>query len=266
MKQHQWLRVNKKHRCPYCVHADWCAYSLDAKIVLCMRKESQKPSRNGGWFHPLTETSINWPTFRIPKEIKKNDIDWNKILSTFDHDWKTVAQLADVLKVGTETLYFLEVGYSKEHKAWGFPMKNAHAKIIGVRLRNDAGKKWAIRGSRQGLFIPKDLHDSTMMICEGATDTAAALTLGYFAIGRASCECGGDMIKEFITLRKIKRVILIPDNDEAGLRGVEKLKLDVPFVQWIPPKKDLRSFLHAGGTREILESSLKDLVWNVHAR
>lgn len=105
--------------------------------------------------------------------------------------------------------------------------------------------------------------NGTLYICEGPTDTAAALTLGLFAIGRPSCMGCEEMITKLIRLQGIRRVIIITDNDIPGLRGAAKLQRQIPAMScaWSPPCKDLRAFVNAGGDRRMLEAMTKDLVW-----
>jgi hypothetical protein len=47
------IRVKKGYPCPICGKSDWCGYSEDEKIAICMRIESDYPSKNGGWIHYL---------------------------------------------------------------------------------------------------------------------------------------------------------------------------------------------------------------------
>lgn len=46
------LRVTRSHPCPVCRHASWCSYWEDGRGAICMRRESDRPARNGqGWLH-----------------------------------------------------------------------------------------------------------------------------------------------------------------------------------------------------------------------
>lgn len=42
-------RVNRQHPCPICGHTDWCTYT--SKYAVCMRVQSDKEAKNGGWVH-----------------------------------------------------------------------------------------------------------------------------------------------------------------------------------------------------------------------
>lgn len=47
------LRVSKARPCPVCGKADYCGVSADGGLAVCMRTQSAKESRNGGWVHRL---------------------------------------------------------------------------------------------------------------------------------------------------------------------------------------------------------------------
>ncbi|MEY4385238.1 MAG: hypothetical protein RLY20_521, partial [Verrucomicrobiota bacterium] len=134
--------------------------------------------------------------------------------------------------------------------------------IVGIRLRNEHGK-FAVRGSRQGIFVAETPPQKTLFVCEGPTDLAAALELGLFAVGRPNCCCGGPEIKVFTRRHDVARVVLISDNDKPGLDGARKVgaELKLPFAIYVPPAKDLREFVRLGGTRAMIENTLKGTLW-----
>ncbi len=45
------LRVNRRRPCPACGAVDWCGVSPDGSRAFCMRRKSDKRTRNGGWLH-----------------------------------------------------------------------------------------------------------------------------------------------------------------------------------------------------------------------
>jgi hypothetical protein len=141
-------------------------------------------------------------------------------------------------------------------------MCDGFGRVVGIRLRNERGK-FAVRGSRQGIFLASVPAQKTLFVCEGPTDTAAAVELGLFAVGRPNCCCGGDEIKVFARRHTVSRVVVISDNDKPGLDGARKVgsELQLPFAIYVPPAKDLREFLRLGGTRLMIENTLKGLVW-----
>lgn len=147
--------------------------------------------------------------------------------------------------------------------AFAFPMVDFKEHIIGIRLRCMDGQKLAVKGSRQGLFIPQERPHSDLYVTEGPTDCAAMLSMGLFAIGKASAMQGPEEIIKFIAKNRIRRVIVIADNDTAGLNGAKKLidACPVPCCELVLPAKDAREFYRNGGTRELIENLLKSCVW-----
>jgi DNA primase len=172
----------------------------------------------------------------------------------------TEAQMTDLAaKLGTscEALYWLGCGWAPEHKAWAFPMHDATQRVIGVRLRDERGRKWAVKESKNGLFIPTIAPDRRLIICEGPTDTAAALSIGFYAIGRASCNSGVDLVLGFLKKNRIIReVVLISDNDSPGLKGAAALREQLPVKSWLLmlPMKDIRRYCQLGGERSVIET------------
>jgi hypothetical protein len=150
-----------------------------------------------------------------------------------------------------------------QHRAWAFPMRDGQGNIVGIRLRNDQGRKWAVPGSRQGVFESDTMPQSIALITEGPTDTAAAIGIGFYALGRPSCNTGGAILANTVRRLGIRRVIMVSDNDDPGLQGAQRVgrEIGVPFVVWVPPCKDLRKWVQLGGTRCQLESEIKNFVW-----
>ena len=59
----KFIRVNGHRLCPVCGKPDWCAFN--STIAICMRVESNKPIKNGGWLHKLSE-----PLLTVAKDIE----------------------------------------------------------------------------------------------------------------------------------------------------------------------------------------------------
>jgi hypothetical protein len=126
--------------------------------------------------------------------------------------------------------------------------------VVGIRLRTDSGFKFAVAGSKQGLFSPADLrvHDH-LLVAEGPTDTAALLDLGSSAIGRPSCTGGTGLLVALVGRFRPASAVVVADADEPGLRGAAALAgvlaAYVPDVRVIRPPdrvKDARAWKNAG--------------------
>lgn len=109
------------------------------------------------------------------------------------------------------------------------------------------------------------------VICEGPTDTAAAVELGYYAIGRPSCRSGVAEINHLVRRLGVHRAIIVSDNDRpdkmghvAGLSGAEALQqqLLIPSCIVMLPLKDMREFKVQGGNRDTLEALVRTCIWS----
>jgi hypothetical protein len=226
-----------------------------------MRVQSEHPIKNGGWFHPFG-SEVKKPIVIKRPEPPRVEIDCEAMMSKWAGKYGYHA-LANALGVSEASLSQLSSAWAPEHNAWAFPMRDGEGKTIGIRLRNMQGEKWAVKGSHQGIFLPEVQAQTTAYICEGPTDTAAALTLGFFAIGRPSCICGGEQIKVACKRLGVRQIVMVADNDAPGINGAQKVakEIGLPWRMWIPQTKDIREFLRIGGTRQMIESDLKNYVW-----
>lgn len=256
-----WTNATKSTPCPVCKKPDWCC--TGATFINCMRVESDKPCTNGGWLHVIGDTTKLRPL--PPKPERTPVIDAAKLMREFAQEtWAGMKEeLAASLGVALDALEKLGCAWAEGHRAWAFPMKNSTGQTIGIRLRDHTGHKWAVKGSRAGLFYAEG-GDRTVFICEGPTDTAAAMSLHLCAIGRPSCLGCEIETDRLLKRKKAGRAVLISDNDTPGYRGAEKLQavLSVPSVILVPPCKDLREFIRLGGTAALIDSLTRSLIWH----
>jgi hypothetical protein len=156
-------------------------------------------------------------------------------------------------------------------------MYDAEGDVTGIRLRSDRFK-WSVKGSHPGLFIPyaaiRRVPLDFVLVTEGPTDTAAALCLGFFAIGRPSCLGREQLVIDVLKEIGATKIVLIYDNDEhydrrgklvqPGVRGADTLRKMIPWPfrvsKFIPPTKDLREFLTIGGTKDLFLSMVRSAV------
>lgn len=258
--QSKWYRVKKNRPCVICNRPDWCTYTDDGANC-CMRIESDKPMRNGGWLHRETEYRYTPPVKFVEPEP---EIDFKGMWTTWAKatDMGRVNDLAASLNVSSGSLIALRCVWTGT--AWAFPMRDDAGKMIGIRLRDPDGHKYAVTGSHQGLFLVKQEQNRVAYLLEGPTDTAAALTLGLSAFGRPSCLGQENLIRKYLKRNLVERLVIVTDNDEPGIRGAVKLQASLPILScvYVPPTKDLREFVTFGGSKELIESSVKDLVWS----
>ena len=230
-----------------------------------MRVPSAKPAKSGGWLHWLGQP----PPLRLPPPTPRHPLptlnapklmrEWTAATTA-----TALAAFAAALGVSTPALVAVGAAWAAPHSAWAFPMCDGHGNVVGIRLRNERGK-FAVRGSRQGLFLAHLPPQPTLFVCEGPTDTAAAVALGLFAVGRPNCCCGGPDLRIYAQRHDCRRVVLIADHDKPGLDGARQVghQLNLPFAVYVPPAKDVREFVRLGGTRAMIENTLNNTVWNL---
>jgi 5S rRNA maturation endonuclease (ribonuclease M5) len=252
-------RITKSKPCAICGKDDWCTRFRNGGNAVCMRVESDRPCGNGGWLHKIGSPRGIAAERTATTIAKKIEFEWLTRNYEKSATNARVVSLAKSLGVAFEALRRLQVGWDGE--AFCFPMRDATGKAVGIRRRLPDGKKLSVRGGHEGLFTPIDLNgENPLVVCEGASDTAALLSIGVMAVGRPSCSGGVGFLR---TLCEHRRIIIIADNDAPGIRGANELKarLDDATVV-IPPdgSKDIRDFLAAGGTRIDIDQMIHNAV------
>lgn len=270
-----WSPVTRQRPCPVCGKPDWCQFG--ELVVKCMRVESDRPCASGGWYHrDIIKSTQLTPRHHPPTQERKVELDAAKFIRIWGEQTGLfqIASLAESLGVLTESLVALRTCWARFYEAWAFPMRDGYGEVVGIRLRALTGRKWAVPGSRQGVFIPQDVQASRrVFICEGPTDTAAALSLGLYAIGRPSCNTADDIVCATVKRLGCRDAVIVADNDTTvvqgretspGVIGARKLQkaLRIPSAIWTPPStlKDIRACLQAGVTAAAIESTIHDLL------
>ena len=258
----QWRRVGKSHRCPVCGRADWCLISLDATAAICPRSESNRRVGQAGYLHVL-EHRREWTP--RPRRIALSP--WpladHAQLAAF-HQRATakcdaVDRLANRLGVSPASLVQLCVGWSVAECCWTFPLRDGSGtKIIGLNRRFTDGGKRVMRHHRIGLYVPidlpLDLWRQTLLITEGGSDAAAGFDLGFWTVGRFSCNTGREHLCTLAVSRGPGRIVVCADTgNELERKGAAKLAsamrlhaTDVRLIEPPPPHRDLRSWHNAG--------------------
>ena len=272
-------RVSKSNPCPACGKPDWCLVAEDGSAAICARIEqgSVKKCGDAGWLHIFRENVPNVPNVhrslankqklvQIVTAQDKQPDDIGLVAEKYHKqlDQGRLSLLAGSLGVSAESLRRLKVGW--DGKAYTFPMSTDFGKTIGIRRRFSDGRKVSVTGSRTGLFIPAELSTTgPLLIVEGESDLAAALTLGFESIGRPNCNS-----KVEITVKAAKghtEAVIIGDNDPPGRNGAEKLArvlvLHCTSVKIVYPPaqiKDLRQWVQTGLTMEGLQRAIDQSV------
>ena len=245
--------------CPICQKPDWCLVASDKSAAICARisNGSQKRCGNAGWLHILRENNYRPRSFikRISIDVIDASIkNFSQLVEKYQLQLthERLCTFSESLGVSVASLKRLRTGW--DGMAFTFPMSDAAGNIVGIRRRFQNSLKVSATGSRTGLFVPIGLDsDRTLLVCEGPTDTAAALDLDFNAIGRPNCNSRIEMTTE--AARGRREIVIVGDNDDVGRGGAQKLAnamvLYYPCVKIIfPPAgvKDLRQWLYAGLT------------------
>jgi hypothetical protein len=242
-----------------------------------MRVQSDRPARNGGWLHDAGATPRPYAPSTSTKALAPPP-DLEGLHRWFVNAVRPPAltALAERLGVQASALTRLGIGWAKTHHAWSFPMFDSKQRLVGIRLRGaDNGDKWAVEGSHNGLFWPNDLRpQGLLLVCEGPTDTAALLGLGYDAIGRPSCSGAVEMVIEAIRGMPRRDVVIVADADpprvdaqgriiRPGLDGARRLAAELTaagrrpkIILPLTPHKDVRAWVCAGATRDALDAMI----------
>ena len=261
-----WERVTARHPCPVCAKPDWCCTSNGREVVYCMRVESDRPVDAGGWIHRLADAPTSNPTIQTTKR-RKSDAEQHAIYEPQAHRYARgnaglIRTLADCLGVAQWTLRELGVGCGLIHEQWcyTFPEYNPQGQVVGINRRMRDGTKRCIQGSHRGLTYAgnwRDYQAGSVLIVEGPTDTAAALTVGRCVLGRPSNSGGSAMLAKMLAPLPDWRILVIGERDRKadgqwpGKRGAESVRRGLMRrlgrkIEWhMPPgkAKDFREWL-----------------------
>lgn len=259
----EWIRASNGRKCPVCQKSDWCLIAVNGSAAICPRVEQASVAyiEGSGWLHKFGDDDSPKPRLRAaPKPLPEH----NQVLAEIYGKMRKqmsgdiLKSLAEQLHVSEKSIDLLGAGYSTTKDAFAFPMTRHGKRFLGIRYRTKDGSKFAQKGSKQGLFIPESFTLAKgVVVCEGPTDTAAMLDLGFNAIGRASCNSGDRLVKE---LTQSNPVAILTDNDEPGILGANRLASRLKNAVVVRPGKfkDAREWVASGATRgEVMEAIAK---------
>jgi len=258
MNGRKWEKVTRSRPCPVCGKPDWCVHVDGGTICPRTQEGSVRDLGPAGYLHVHGDRDavrVPWSRTVRVEAPDVGDIADRHYLATN----AASARIALATRIGVDAaaLERLRVGWNSALEAWTFPMRDGRGRIVGIQHRfNDTGAKLVVKGHRSGVFEPAgmDVRDAELVVCEGASDTAAALSIGLEAIGRFSCSGTIEETVDRIRRHRPRRVIVVPDNDVPGLEGAEKLLRRLDGIARAelrrPPQgiKDLRAWKQAGAT------------------
>lgn len=248
-----WADVSREKPCPVCGKPDWCRVAKGGRLVTCHRTSAApglwrflKATQTGGGVFALDDPldfrqlipqpAIVRPVIAITKA--KNDLPerWGDLANAHQAGaGERVQELADRLGVSVQSLVALGCGWDPakpigmKGSCWTFPSRDGEGSVIGVALRfpetrrNRAGKesnKGMMAGGRQGLFYDPaswSRGSGPILLVEGASDTAAAMTMGLAVVGRPSNRGGVGHLANLLEVIPADRPILVVgERDEKG--------------------------------------------------
>jgi hypothetical protein len=253
-----WRRVSKREPCPVCQHDSWC--SIGESVVRCKHIKSDRPSPGDdgdAWLHPLDGASHHLSNGHVPtrKAKQKSSTNWGDVARRFANEITSeqVQALAKGLGVNPAALTDLGLGWSGSQ--YTFPMFADDGSVCGIRTRSPrTGEKKSWSRCSNGILRRLKPEDGLLLVCEGESDTAAALTLGFDAVGVPGA---GQCAAIVAAYARGRDVAVARDNDTPGKEGAmrlaQKLLGAAKSVRIVAPPsehKDLRAWLNAGAKHD----------------
>jgi hypothetical protein len=129
-------------------------------------------------------------------------VDWLDHLNQHRANAREMLLLAGMLGVHPDALRRLDLGYVPESESepehWLFPERDGNATVMGLLRRYANKKKKRMTGSQCGLlFDPTEAITDVLLIVEGPSDVAAAMTMGICAVGRPNNMGGAELLATF---------------------------------------------------------------------
>lgn len=259
----EWVKCRRGLPCPICQREDWCMIKADGTAAACCRvKDGAARRRDGsvvelkdgmGWVHDLVDRRgdpVRKPPPRPKPEPERPVVDWDSAIAECDRRMtpELLREIASELELNELAVDMSGVGWNGE--CWTWPMYDGDDQVCGIRTRRRDSQKRAIRGSRNGVFLPRCQPWGDMLaITEGPTDMAAAIQIETFAIGRHNNLGGRDDIERLLARWNWKQtVVILSDRDGPGWTGAQSLAdhlADTHDVRLIvvPRGKDVRRWV-----------------------
>ncbi|MBI1900917.1 MAG: hypothetical protein HYS13_07370 [Planctomycetia bacterium] len=224
------IRVRRDSPCPVCGRPAWCLVAADGATAICMRVRDGAAKilsmRDGqeGYLHRLTDAKpVAMPpprrTSTAPRDF--DDLSMRAFCCALAAPKRNALALS--LGVSPDALRELRTGFATidGRQGWTTPERDAAGKVIGLSVRlpvpdSQGRTKLRAAGSRCGLTYSPDWdRGGPVLLVEGASDVAAAITMELSAIGRPSNLAGVELLCEILRAVPWQReIVVIGERDE----------------------------------------------------
>lgn len=227
----EYVRVTEDSPCPKCGSSDWCLLHRSGRKCICPRVPSGIEKGQAGYVHYLPPGKVQ-PIYQArKKKVYLTSMQVRRYMHSVycPIDDYVYGKQAGVLRLSPKSLGIIGALFDAEKAALVFPMLNARYQPIGCRFRRRDGKKWSLKGGREGVFMSGLFrHDKPVFITEGPTDAAALVEAGVVnVLGRPNCSGGALIIRGLLKSPRTP-VVVLSDPDEPGIAGAERLAMSLP--------------------------------------
>lgn len=243
-----------------------------------MRVETTVAAKNGGWVHRLGP-SLPLPGPRrvyVPPRPAAPSIDAGAVWRAFRHDAAIDATGAAAIALGLPPWTVWELGGGIDDLGnLAFPMYDGALNIIGIRLRSPDGRKWAVTGSKAGVFVPWRYRPADWgnsghaIVVEGPTDASAVLALDMIPIGRPSALGCEQTLADAARAIGVTSLTIVADvdNNKIGEMGARRLSATLTTAGMrhrlvtAGGHKDFRKWWQAGVDSATVEAQWANARW-----
>jgi len=155
-------------------------------------------------------------------------------------------------------------------------MLGAYGEIVGIRLRTLDRQKYAVKGGKNGLFIPTQHLNPRypVIITEGESDCMAAYQMGFQVVGIPGSGQCKELLADWMEFQGFREAVLFADNDPAGRAGAKALadylalERRIKVKIYCPPRqyKDFREYFNAGAKRSDVLIWIEKAPYHIGAR
>lgn len=220
----EYIRVSDDRPCPVCEKCDGCCVHRNGRQCICVRTPSKQTGNYVGWMHRVDVQPVAKPSKgRVYLSVRQVE----EAIQYYQDDEEVLAIAAQSLKLPVQSLQAMGALYSTAKMAIVFPMKRHDGRICGARFRRRNGKKWSLKGGREGVFVSVGFDPTRpVFVVEGPTDAAALWAAGLTnVIGRPNCSGGVSIIRRLVG---DVPVVVLADPEEAGQNGATQLASSMP--------------------------------------